>query len=76
MISFRLSAISNKDLRALAQVASDAGWHIELTNGNHVRWKPPHHAPFYITPLTPRSGKCVLEMRSKLRRHGVLHAHR
>jgi hypothetical protein len=76
MISFRVSAISNKELRSLARIASEAGWHIELTNGNHVRWKPPAPAPFYITPLTPRSNKCVFEMRSKLRQHGVLDAHR
>lgn len=77
MITFKVHAIANKDLRTLARTASEAGWHIELTHSNQVRWRPPNSTDIFITPLTPRTNKSVLIMRSKLRQHGIaIHAGR
>ena len=68
-------AIGNKDLRSLAREAVHEGWTIELTKGNHLRWVPPGGGDFYISPLTPRTGRCVQRIKSFMRK-AANHAHR
>lgn len=60
---------THKDLEKLARNARRAGWSVELTKGNHVRWTPPE-GDFIIGGLTS-SSRGVQNLRARLRRAGL-----
>ena len=65
--NFPLSAITNKDLRAVARDAHQRGWNLTLTNGNHVRWTAPN-GNFFISAATPRSSRSAIVARNHMRK--------
>ena len=67
----QLSAIGCKDLRQLARKAIDAGWSVELTRSNHVRWVSPNAEINFISSLTPRGNTAYHRAKSMLRRGGL-----
>lgn len=52
---------ADKDTQQLARKAKKAGWTVELTRNNHIRFVPPH-GQIIIAPLTG-SGRSQLNVR-------------
>lgn len=69
---------NDKDMEKVAKEARQAGWVIEITKGQHVRWKSPDGVTILVSSLTG-SSRSWSNFRSMLRRHGVVttkHDHR
>lgn len=58
-------------LRPLYDAAKAAGWRIELTGGDHVRWYPPDGGRPVVSALTPSDHRAAKNTRAYLRRSGL-----
>jgi predicted RNA binding protein YcfA (HicA-like mRNA interferase family) len=62
----------DKRLKQLARAADAAGWRVEVTKGQHVRWVPPDKdQPVIITALTSETQADYQRVRKGLARAGV-----
>lgn len=55
---------ADKDTQQLARRAKKAGWTVELTRNNHIRFVPPH-GQIIIAPLTG-SGRSQINLRRQV----------
>lgn len=62
--------IPNKEMRALAQMAVDAGWVILQRRNGHLAWRSPEGATVF-TSYTPSDRRAVGKIRTDLRRNGL-----
>lgn len=60
---------THKDVEKLARKARKAGWRVEVTSSNHLRWTPPE-GDFIISGLTASSGGTTA-LKQKLRKAGL-----
>lgn len=56
--------------RILARHAEAAGWSIELTRNNHLRWRSPDGAVVF-SALSPSDRRAVRNVEKELRRAGL-----
>lgn len=56
-----------KQLRAAAEAA---GWRVERSGGNHLKWIPPTGGAVF-TSATPSDRRAAANMRRDLRRYGL-----
>lgn len=61
---------SNKEIEKMVRLARKAGWDVEMTKNNHIRFKPPTGGDMIIAGLTPNTSG-VLQTRKRLRRAGL-----
>ena len=66
----RQARSTNKDFTALARLARAAGWRVETTNGNHMRWVPPVGGTIYSSS-SPSDWRAIAKHRALLRRAGL-----
>jgi predicted RNA binding protein YcfA (HicA-like mRNA interferase family) len=61
---------ANKETEKMIRKAKSAGWTVEITRGNHLRFLPPDNGPIIIAGLTS-STSGVLQTRKRLRKAGL-----
>lgn len=61
----------SSDLKALQRTATRAGWRVEVTRHNHLRWKSPDGKHVYFTASTPSDHRAIRNIRSELRKRGL-----
>lgn len=60
-----------KPLQDLYRTARKAGWTVEVSGSNHLRWCPPDGGRPIYSALTTRDNREALNVRGKLRRAGL-----
>jgi hypothetical protein len=60
-----------KPLQDLYREARKAGWTVEVSGSNHLRWVPPDDGRPVYSALTTRDNREALNVRGKLRRAGL-----
>lgn len=61
-----------KDFIELARIAQAQGWTVEMTDGNHVVWRPPDKTkPAVYSGLTSSDHRAIYKHRSLLKRSGL-----
>ncbi len=65
-----MSGTIHKELQPLAKAAREAGWTIEVTKGNHLRWTSPD-GQRVTCAMTPSSHRTRVYVARDLRRAGL-----
>lgn len=65
---------SKKDLNPLIKRARKAGWTIEPTRGDHLRWNPPGGGMPYFSSATPSDKRAIRNIESGLIKLGLAKA--
>jgi hypothetical protein len=67
----RIGKGASKEIRGLIKMAEEAGWRIEQTAADKIKFIPPDGSPPVHTAMTPGDKRSWLNSRSRLRRAGL-----
>lgn len=62
---------TDKDVEKVIRKARKAGWEIELTGGNHIKFTSPRGGKPVIGSLSPGSSRAVRTLRHNLEKAGL-----
>lgn len=65
---------SSKDLKPLMKRAKAAGWSIERTRADHLKWIPPQGGMPYFSCSTPSDKRAIRNIESGLAKMGLAKA--
>lgn len=62
---------TDKDVEKVIRKARKAGWDIQITGGNHIKFQPPKGGQAVIGSLSPGSSRSVRTLRHNLAKAGL-----
>jgi hypothetical protein len=68
-----IRGIRNPEMKELVRSAYDAGWHLQVTGGNHIALYPPSRtiSPVIMSMTSNGKGRAYMNTRAKLRARGL-----